>query len=50
MCYYPFIVNVDISNGSCNTLDDSSGRECVATKTKGTNLYVFDMIARITES
>ena len=26
--YYPFIVELDIPNRSCNTLDDPSGRIC----------------------
>ena len=29
--YYPFMVNLDRCNGSCNTLDDPSERNCEKT-------------------
>ena len=28
LCHYPFMVNLDKSNGNCNALDDPSGK-CV---------------------
>ena len=39
--YYPFIIRLDICNGSCNTLDDSSGRIYFPNKTEDVNLNVF---------
>ena len=48
--YYPFMVNLDSCNGSCNTLDVTSGRVCVPNKTEEISLNVFDMITRINES
>ena len=32
--YYPFVVNLDRSNGSCNTLDDPSNKYVFQTKQK----------------
>ena len=49
-CYYPFLVNLDKCNASCNTLDDTSGRILVPNKTENVNLRVFNMITRINES
>ena len=48
--YYPFIVNLDRCNGSCNFLDDPSGRICVPNKADDINLNVFNMITRTNES
>ena len=36
------MVNLDRCNGSFNTLDDPSGRICVANKAKYINIDVFD--------
>ena len=45
-----FQVNFDRCNGSCNTLDNPSGRICVPNKTEDVNLSIFNTIARINES
>ena len=37
-------------NGSCDTLNDRSGKICVPKKTKDKNLNVFNIIAKINES
>ena len=50
MCYYPFIINLDRCNGSCNVLGDPSGRICVTNKTKDVNINAFNMITRINET
>ena len=50
MRYYPFMVNLDRCNGSCNFLDDPSGRICVPNKADDINLNVFNMITRTNES
>ena len=50
MRYYPFMVNLERCNGSCNSLNDPSGRICVANKTEYINLNVFNMITRINET
>ena len=39
--YYPFILDLDRCNGSCNSLDDTSGRICVPNKVEVVNLSVF---------
>ena len=44
------MVKLDRYNGSCNTLDEPSGKICVANKTENINLKVFKMITRINES
>ena len=40
--YYLFAVNLDRRTGSCNTLDDLSGRVCVPNKIEVLNLHVFN--------
>ena len=50
MCYYPGIIKLDRCNGSCNTLDDPSGRICVANKAEDIGINVFIMKTRINES
>ena len=50
LCYYPFVVNLDRCNESCNTLNDSSNKICVPNKTEDVNLSFFNMIARINKS
>ena len=42
--YYPFMVNLNIYNGSCNTLNDPSDRIFVPNKIKGIDLSVFNTI------
>ena len=49
LSYYWFMVNWDC-NGSCNTINDISGRICVSNKTEVVNLSVFNMIARMNKS
>ena len=39
--YYPFIINLDRCNGSCNTLDDTCSRICVPNKRENVNLNIF---------
>ena len=39
--YYPFVFNLVRCNGSCNTLDNTSGRICVPNKTEDVNLTVL---------
>ena len=46
---YSFIVNLDICNGSCNTLDELSGRIYVLSKTEDVNLSVFNTIANVNQ-
>ena len=48
--YYPFMVILDRCNGNFNTLDDRSGRMCVAHKTKDLYSNVFNMITWINEA
>ena len=48
--HYPFMINLDSCNGSCNTLDEPSGRIRAPNKTEDVNSNVFDMITRINES
>ena len=50
MRYYPFMVNLDRGNGSCDNLNNPSSRTCVANKTEYFRLNVLDMIRRINES
>ena len=47
---YPFAVNLDRRNESCNTLNDTSSRICVINKIKVVNLRIFKMITGINES
>ena len=48
--YYPFLVNLDRYNRSCNTFDDPFGKMCVPTKIENVNKNIFNMIAIINES
>ena len=50
LCYYQFMVDLGRCNGSCNTLDDTSGKTCVPSKTENVNIKVFHMITRINGS
>ena len=45
--YYPFMVNLDRCNGTCNGLDDLSDKKCVQYKTEDLDLTAFDMATRI---
>ena len=47
--YYPFAVNLDRCNGSCNTFNDLPNKVCVPNKTEDLNLRVFNMITGINE-
>ena len=48
--YYPFMVKLDRSVGSCNTLNDLSNKVYVPNKTEDLNLSMFNMITGINES
>ena len=48
-CYYPFAVKLERCDGSCNTLNNLSNKECVPNKTEYLNLSVFNMITGINE-
>ena len=39
--YYLFALNLDICDGSCNTLNDLSNRVCVSNKTEDLKLSFF---------
>ena len=43
---YPFIINVDKCNKTCNTLTKISGRICVPHETEELNLILINMITR----
>ena len=44
--YFPFMVSFDRCNGSCNNLDDTSGRIFVPNKTEGVNLSASKLVTR----
>ena len=48
--YYPFVVNLNMCAGSCNTLDDLSGRVCVPNEGEDLNLHVFNITTGMNES
>ena len=48
--YYPFILSVSKSRGSCNTIDDLYARICVSNKVKNTNVKVFNFIFGVDET
>ena len=45
--YYPFMVNLDWCNGSCNTLDDLSCIICVPNNTEDVNLNTFHRATKV---
>ena len=45
--YYPFLVKLDISVGSCNTLNDFPNKVCIPNKTKDLNIHVFSVVTGI---
>ena len=47
---YPFAINLDRRNESCNMLNDTSSRICVINKIKVVNLRIFKMITGINKS
>ena len=47
--YYPFMINLDKCNGSCNVDDDLSAKMCVLNKPKSINAKVYNMITKINE-
>ena len=48
--FYPFIVSIDKCSRSCNFVDDLPTKTCVPIKTKGINVKVFNMAAKINEA
>ena len=44
--YYPFVVKLDRSVESCNTLNDLSNKACLPNKTTDLNLSIFNMITK----
>ena len=50
MGYYPFMVNLERYNGSCNTPNDPSNEIYVPNKTEDVNLSIFNMVVRINKS
>ena len=49
MHYYPFKVNLDVCDGSCNAFDDPSCR-IYSRQSRDVRWNVFDMITEINES
>ena len=47
--YYPFMINLDKCNRSCNSINDLSMRICVLSKTKDINVKIFDMVTNRNE-
>ena len=47
--HYPFMINLDKCNGSCNSVNDLSMRICVSSKTKDINVKIFDMVTNRNE-
>ena len=47
--YYPFMINPDKCNESCNDVDDLTTKMCVPSETKDVNVKVFNTITRINE-
>ena len=47
LCYYPFVVNLNRSAGSCSTFDDLSIRVCVPNETEDLKLHVSNMLTGI---
>ena len=47
--YYLFPVKLNRCVGNCNTLNNSSNKECIPNKTEDLNLSVFNMITGINE-
>ena len=48
--YYPFMVNANRLNGSCNTFDDPYGGICVSNKTEDGKLNCFDNKNKLIEN
>ena len=48
--YYPFMIGLDICNGSRNVLEDISMKICILSETKDVNVKVFNMITTINEA
>ena len=48
--YYPFIINLDKCSVSYNSVDESSTKMCVPSKTKDVNVKVFNMITNRNEA
>ena len=48
--YYPFMIILDKSSGSCNSVDDLSRRICAPSKTKDINVKVIQMITNKNEA
>ena len=48
--FYPFIVSVNESGGSGNSIDDPYARVCVPKKAKNLNLKVFNLMSGVNET
>ena len=47
--FYPYNVQVNKCNGSCNTLDDPMARICVPNVIKNVNIKVYNFLIRLNE-
>ena len=47
---YPFMINLDKCNGSCNANEDLSTKIYVPSETEDINVKVFNIIGRINEA
>ena len=47
--YYPFIISLDKRTGSCKSVDETSTRICVSSKTKDVNGKVFNIVTNKNE-
>ena len=48
--YYPFIISLEKSSGSCNAGHDLSKKLCVPGKTRDINIKVLNIIRRTNET
>ena len=47
--FYPYNVQVNKCNGSCNTLDKPMAKMCVPNIIKGINMKVYNFLMRLNE-
>ena len=48
--FFPFSITINKCNGSCNNINDSYAKMCVADVVKNLNVKVFNLMSRTIEA
>ena len=48
--FYPYIIKINRSKGSCNTINDPYAKICVLDEIKNTDVKVFNLMSKTNET